>query len=91
MDTLQPLCLAAVLLLSLVLPLTVSAWSVEAPRALPRLLPLLRTAQLLLGLAGLLIIAAPLHSVWGLVAAVGICVGFRKKLRRLRWSDVLME
>jgi hypothetical protein len=79
---LHELCLAGIVLLSLVLPWMASAL---APRNFIGPNPWLRTVwagQAFGALGGLLVIFSPLHPAWGLASAVVSCALFGWLLRR---------
>jgi hypothetical protein len=81
MEPFRGFCLAAVVLLSLVLPLASSVWRREAcgRRASLRVV---WAGQWLEALGGLWIVAAPVHPEWGVAASVIACLACLSVLRR---------
>jgi hypothetical protein len=81
MDPIRGFSLAAVVLLSLVLPLAVSAWLAKAGGR-RSYLRTVWAGQSLGAIGGLWIIVAPVHPEWGVVATVVACLACLAILRR---------
>jgi hypothetical protein len=81
MDPIRGFSLAAVVLLSLVLPFTAKAWLRRTDGRAPDL----RTVwvgQWLMAIGGLWIVVAPVHPEYGVVASLIACLAFLRVLRR---------
>ena len=76
METTRLLCMAAIVLLSLVLPLTATGRPA-------RCTAIVLKGQLLAALGGLLTIVPALHPLWGLAVAVAAVVVYRRRLLRI--------
>ena len=81
-DELQIVCLAAGLLLSLVLPLMASGSGQTNITSRQPWMRTVWTGQIFAALGGLWIIVLPRYSLIGLTAVIIVCVLFARKLRR---------
>jgi uncharacterized BrkB/YihY/UPF0761 family membrane protein len=81
LDEWRTVCLMDGLLLSLVLPFTASLQTTKNAAGSKRRLRIVWTGQLLMGLCGLLVILSS-HPIFGLLAAISICIGFTLALRQ---------
>ena len=84
MDPIRQFSLAAVVLLSLVLPLTASAWLTGAG-VRRSYLRTVWVGQLLMAVSALWVHVTPVHPEWGAVAAAIVCLAGLPILRRQMW------
>ena len=84
MDSLQPFCLAGLLLLSLVLPLKAASQKSESQTNSLLKHKMVWAGQLTGAFCGLLIMASPIHPVCSLTFAVISTVFFSKRLEHLQ-------